>query len=197
MNSAAYDATSGKKVWSYNTGNGVIAAPMSYELKGEQYVAVMVGVGGGGQISAPGSMPLRPRLPGRLMVFKLGGKATAPAFAVPAKAAIDLASVSSTGNVAHGFAVFHQSCQVCHGPNASGAWLPDLKSSPMLLTAGDWKGVVIDGASASRGMASFARFLTPKDAEDVRAYVITEAKKAAAAPTAGQGAKAPAPAPIG
>jgi quinohemoprotein ethanol dehydrogenase len=73
--------------------------------------------------------------------------------------------------------VFHQSCQVCHGPNASGAWLPDLKRSPMLTTAEDWKGVVIDGASASRGMASFARFLTPKDAEDVRAYVITEARK--------------------
>jgi quinohemoprotein ethanol dehydrogenase len=49
----------------------------------------------------------------------------------------------------------------------------------MLMTADNWKGVVIDGASASRGMASFARFLTPKDAEDIRAYVITEAQKAA------------------
>ncbi|MBI1199566.1 MAG: PQQ-dependent dehydrogenase, methanol/ethanol family [Phenylobacterium sp.] len=179
----AYDATSGKKLWSYKTGNGVIAAPMTYELDGQQYVAVMVGVGGGGQISAPASMPTRPRLPGRLLVFKLGGKATAPAFDAPAPPPFEVAGLSSTGDAQHGFALFHQNCQVCHGPNASGAWLPDLKRSPMLQTADNWKGVVIDGASASRGMASFSRFLSPQDAEDIRAYVITEAKKAAAGQT--------------
>jgi PQQ-dependent dehydrogenase (methanol/ethanol family) len=188
---AAYDAAAGKKLWSYDTGNGVIAAPMTYELDGEQYLAVMVGVGGGGQISAPGSMPQRPRLPGRLLVFKVGGKVQAPAFPKPAQPELDLAAIQpSKGDAKHGFAVFHQNCQVCHGPNASGAWLPDLKASPMLQTADNWKGVVIDGASAPRGMASFARFLTPKDAEDARAYVIEEAKKAAS----GQAA---APMPIG
>jgi PQQ-dependent dehydrogenase (methanol/ethanol family) len=177
---AAYDAATGKKVWGYKTGNGVIAAPMTYELKGEQYVAVMVGVGGGGQISAPGSMPQRPRLPGRLMVFKLGGTAKAPEFTVPQQPPIDLTNVSSNGDVKHGFEVFNRNCQVCHGPNATGAWLPDLKRTPMLMTADNWKGVVIDGVSAPRGMASFSRFLTPKDAEDVRAFVIDEAKKAQA-----------------
>jgi quinohemoprotein ethanol dehydrogenase len=190
---AAYDAASGRKLWSYKTGNGVIAAPMTYELGGEQYVAVMVGTGGGGQISAPGFMPQRTRLPGRLMVFKLGGKAVAPAFNVPAQPTLDLAGVSSSGDVKHGFAVFHQNCQVCHGPNAAGAWLPNLRTSPMLGSAESWKSVVIDGALGPRGMAGFARFLTPQDAEDVRAYVISEAK--GAAPEAGQGARTPAPPP--
>jgi len=181
---SAYDAASGKALWTYKTGNGVIAAPMTYELGGEQYVAVMVGVGGGGQISAPASMPTRPRLPGRLLVFKVGGTAKAPEFPAPAQApALDLANVTSTGDVQHGFALFHQNCQVCHGPNASGAWLPDLKRSPMIMTADNFKGVVIDGASASRGMASFSRFLNAKDAEDVRAYILTEARKAAQATT--------------
>jgi len=189
---SAYDATSGKALWTYKTGNGVIAAPMTYELGGEQYVAVMVGVGGGGQISAPASMPTRPRLPGRLLVFKVGGTAKAPDFPAPAQApALDLANVTSTGDVQHGFALFHQNCQVCHGPNASGAWLPDLKRSPMIMTADNFKGVVIDGASASRGMASFSRFLNAKDAEDVRAYILTEARKAA------QGAAAAPPTPAG
>ena len=181
---AAYDSAGGKKLWSYKTGNGVIAAPMSYEIGGEQYVAVMVGVGGGGQISAPGSMPNRPRLAGRLMVFKVGGTAKAPDFPTPVQAPINLAGVASTGDVQHGFALFHQNCQVCHGPNASGAWLPDLKRSPMLQTADNWKGVVIDGASAPRGMASFSRFIDAKGAEDIRAYVISEARKAASSPTA-------------
>jgi len=196
---AAYDAASGKKLWSTPVGNGVIAAPMTYELDGEQYVAVMVGVGGGGQISAPGSMPQRPRLPGRLMVYKLGGKATAPAFpAQPQAPTLDLTTVSSSGDVQHGFALFHQNCQVCHGPNASGSWMPDLKRSPITASAESWKAVVIDGANASRGMAGFARFMTPKDAEDIRAYVISEARTAAAGrpaapPEAGQGARTPAP----
>ncbi|MGA0606417.1 PQQ-dependent dehydrogenase, methanol/ethanol family [Phenylobacterium sp. VNQ135] len=195
---SAYDAANGSKLWSYPTGNGIIAAPMTYEQDGEQYVAIMVGVGGGGQISAPASMPQRPRLPGRLLVFKLGGKAQAPAFPTPPQAApIDVAAIQpSTGDVQHGFALFHQNCQVCHGPNASGAWLPDLKRSPMLTTAENWKGVVIDGLSAPRGMASFARFMTPKDAEDIRAYVIKEARTAAAAPATPQGSRV-APAPIG
>jgi PQQ-dependent dehydrogenase (methanol/ethanol family) len=188
---AAYDAHTGKKLWNYKTGNGVIAAPMTYHVRGEQYVAVMVGVGGGGQISAPASMPTRPRLPGRLLVFKLGGQAVAPPFPQKPQAPLSVEGIASSGDVAHGFALFHQNCQVCHGPNASGAWLPDLKRSPMLQTADNWKGVVIDGASASRGMASFARFLSPKDAEDIRAYVISEAKKAAASQ------QAAAAAPIG
>ncbi|HVI32225.1 PQQ-dependent dehydrogenase, methanol/ethanol family [Phenylobacterium sp.] len=191
----AYDAAKGAKLWTYKTGNGIIAAPMSYQIDGEQYVAVMVGAGGGGQISAPGFMPQRPRLPGRLLVFKIGGKATAPAFNVPAQPEIDLTGVSSSGDVQHGFAVFHQHCQVCHGPNAAGAWLPNLRASPMLANAENWKGVVIDGVLAPRGMASFSRFLTPKDAEDVRAYVIQEARNASAAPATAQGSRTPAPPP--
>jgi PQQ-dependent dehydrogenase (methanol/ethanol family) len=191
---SAYDAANGKKLWSYKTGNGVIAAPMTYELDGEQYVAVMVGTGGGGQISAPGFMPQRPRLPGRLMVFKLGGKATLPAFPVPpAPPALDFTKVATNGNVQHGFVLFHQNCQVCHGPNAGGAWLPNLKTSQMLLTADNWKSVVIDGVRAPAGMASFSRFLSTQDAEDIRAYVIAEAK--GTAPVAAQGAKAPAATP--
>jgi PQQ-dependent dehydrogenase (methanol/ethanol family) len=177
----AYDAARGAKLWTAKTGNGVIAAPMTYEIDGEQYVAIMVGAGGGGQISAPALMPVRPRLAGRLLVFKLGGTAKAPEFPQPATPAIDLTQISSTGDAKNGFALYHQNCQVCHGPNATGAWLLDLKVSPMLMSAENWKGVVIDGASASRGMAGFSRFFDAKGAEDIRAYVIQEARTAQAA----------------
>jgi len=172
----AYDAASGKKLWSYTTENGVIAAPSTYELDGEQYVALMVGYGGSGALSAPAFLPERSRLPGRLMVFKLGGKAKAPAYDIATMPPLNLAGVNSTGDAKNGFSLFHQNCQVCHGPNASGAYLPDLKRSPLLLTSEDWKSVVIDGAKKANGMASFSRFLTPKEAEDVRAYVLTEAR---------------------
>ena len=103
---------------------------------------------------------------------------------------IDLTGVNSSGDPKRGFMAFHQNCQVCHGANASGAYLPDLKRSQALLSPESWKGVVIDGALAPNGMASFSRFLDAKDAEDIRAYLLSEARKGA--PAAGGGAKGPA-----
>ena len=61
----------------------------------------------------------------------------------------------------------------------------------MLTSAENWKGVVIDGLSAPRGMASFAAYMSPKEAEDIRAYVIQEARTAAAPPQTAQGARGP------
>jgi glucose dehydrogenase len=36
----AYDAKSGKKLWSFNCGAGVNSPPVSYEIGGKQYIAV-------------------------------------------------------------------------------------------------------------------------------------------------------------
>ena len=166
----AYDATNGKQLWSYPTGNGVIAAPMTYELNGEQYVALMVGSGGGGQVSAPSLLPTRPRLPGRLLVFKLGGTATAAPFVLPAQPTIDLTKVTTTGDAKRGYVIFNNNCQVCHGANATGSWLPDLKRSPMITTPDDFNSVVMQGVRAHNGMVSFSRFLKPADVEDVRGF---------------------------
>ncbi|MDX5332051.1 MAG: c-type cytochrome, partial [Caulobacteraceae bacterium] len=179
---AAYDAASGAKLWSYETVNGVIAPPATYEVDGEQYLALMVGYGGAGALSSPALLPERSRLPGRLLVFKLGGSAQAPAYDIVEQPALDLAGVSSRGDAQAGFVSFQQYCQVCHGPNASGRYLPDLKRSPMLLSQENWRSVLIDGALAPRGMASFSRFLTPEQAENIRAYVLAEARRGGAAP---------------
>lgn len=172
----AYDATNGKQLWSYPTGNGVIAAPMTYELNGVQYVALMVGAGGGGQVSAPSLLPTRPRLPGRLLVFKVGGTAKAPDFKIAQLPPLDVSNVKTTGDKARGYVTFNQNCQVCHGANATGSWLPDLKRSPMILTPDDFNSVVIQGVRAHNGMVSFSRFLKPEQVEDVRAFLISQAK---------------------
>ena len=174
---SAYDAATGAKLWSYETVNGVIAPPSTYEIDGEQYVALMVGYGGAGALSSPALLPDRSRLPGRLLVFKLGGKATTPAYDLPQVEPLDLTGISSRGNATAGFSSYQQYCQVCHGSNASGRFLPDLKRSQMLLSADNWSSVVLDGALAPRGMASFSRFLSPAEAENIRAYVLTEARK--------------------
>ncbi|MES2724017.1 MAG: c-type cytochrome, partial [Pseudomonadota bacterium] len=188
---SAYAAGSGKRLWAYDTGANAVAPAVTYAIKGQQYVALMVGYGGGAPVSASVVLRERPRLPGRLMVFKLGGKAVAKPYDIPVVPDLELTGVNSTGDAKAGFALFHNNCQVCHGPSASGAYLPDLKKSQMLLAAESWKSVVIDGALKDRGMAGFARFLTPKDAEDIRAYVLTEARNAqsGARPAKVQGAR--------
>lgn len=43
---SAYDAKSGKELWSYQTGSGIVGSPMTFAIDGRQYVAVPSGWGG-------------------------------------------------------------------------------------------------------------------------------------------------------
>ena len=40
---SAYDAKTLQEVWSFNTGTGINAPPITYSVNGKQYVAVLVG----------------------------------------------------------------------------------------------------------------------------------------------------------
>jgi alcohol dehydrogenase (cytochrome c) len=42
----AFDAKTGKELWAFQTGSGVVAPPVTWEMDGEQYVAVVSGWGG-------------------------------------------------------------------------------------------------------------------------------------------------------
>ena len=56
---------------------GMMAAPMSYSIEGEQYIAILSGVGGGiGQVHVPGSAAYEYGNKGRLIVLSLGALAT-------------------------------------------------------------------------------------------------------------------------
>jgi PQQ-dependent dehydrogenase (methanol/ethanol family) len=174
----AYAAKDGKQLWSYDAGVGMTAAPMTYRIGNDQYVAVMVGYGGAAPLAAHFALPDRPRMPGRLLVFRIGGSDKAPAYPAPPVIKVDLKGVSSTGDEKAGFSLYHANCGTCHGPNVSGRYLPDLKTSAMITSPENFKSVVLDGALKSQGMASFARFLTPDQVESIRAYILKEARAA-------------------
>ena len=42
----AHDAKTLQEVWSYNTGSGINAQPITYTYKGRQYVSIQSGFGG-------------------------------------------------------------------------------------------------------------------------------------------------------
>jgi quinohemoprotein ethanol dehydrogenase len=167
---SAYDAKTGRPLWSFDTGAQAIAPAMTYEVKGEQYVALMVGWGGAG-----GMGDMEPRRKGRLLVFRLGGKATPPTYPPVAEAPpLDLATAEpSTGDPDRGGALFDQFCGTCHG---GGVFLPNLPRSPAILGQASFQAIVLGGARKAQGMAAFGRFLTQKDVEDLRAYLLWQAK---------------------
>lgn len=72
----AFDAKNGKTLWEYNAPSGVIGVPSSYEVDGEQYIAVQAGWGVDAQRLASaidhikGTNTVVPQ-GGTLMVFKL------------------------------------------------------------------------------------------------------------------------------
>jgi quinohemoprotein ethanol dehydrogenase len=173
---AAYDAATGKKLWSYDTLAPAIAPAMSYAIDGEQYVALMVGYGGAGGMGG-----LEPRRPGRLLVFKLGATGTVPAYAPPRTyAALDFTKAeASTGDADKGDVNYRRYCGVCHG---GGAFLPNLTRSPLILRKQGFKAVVYDGLLAKNGMPPFKRFMSDAEVEDLRAYILWSAQQQAGAP---------------
>lgn len=160
----AYDAASGREVWRYDMGAPAIAPPIAYALDGDEYVAIMLGNGGG----ASTGDPVRP---GRLMVFRLGGTAAAAPFPEPKLPPnIDVARAEpSTADPRAGAINVRRYCTICHG--SSTIW-PDLSRATPILNRAAFKAVVHDGVRQRRGMPSFAQFMTENDVEAIRAYLI-------------------------
>jgi quinohemoprotein ethanol dehydrogenase len=177
----AFSAADGKRLWSFNVGTSIIAAPMSYALDGEQYIAVLAGWGGGWGAAALPSPATRNT--GRVLVFKPGGKGKLPAQAAPANRVLDPPPFTGTaGQVAKGAKLYGRYCYACHGMAAiAGSLAPDLRHSPMLGDRDAIEAIVIDGALRHNGMVSFEAAITARDAESLRQYLIKRANEDKAA----------------
>jgi alcohol dehydrogenase (cytochrome c)/quinohemoprotein ethanol dehydrogenase len=176
---AAYRATNGQKLWSAPTQAGVLAAPVTYEIDGEQYVTIEVGWGGAFGLAA-GELArdshIAANLP-RVLTYKLNGEAKLPPLPQTAAAKLDPpAEIGDAATWTAGKATYHMYCGVCHGDAAvSGGVLPDLRLSPVNRGADVWEKVVRGGERQDRGMVSFAEVLSSEESEKVRAYVIHRA----------------------
>jgi len=174
-NFEAYRADNGQKLWSFPAQTGVMAGPVTYASGGEQYVAVLAGWGGvfplaAGEVSFASG---RVRNVSRLLIFKLGGKASLPlehALEQPSLAA--LPNPTSQATIRKGERLFQSYCAECHGDVAvSGGVLPDLRGSAT-LTNERWFYIVLRGILQARGMVSFSKELSHDDASAIRSYVI-------------------------
>jgi quinohemoprotein ethanol dehydrogenase len=182
----AFNASTGTKLWNFKAQTGIIAPAVSYAVKGQQYVAIMVGYGGAFPLTAAFDDP-RDARNGRLLVFKLGGKGALPKATEPVFAAANPPSDAFTpAQVTEGGKIYSANCAFCHGPDAHASGIvPDLRRSGVLTDAAAWKAVVHDGALKANGMIAFSRWYTPAQVEAVRGYVGQQAKKLQALEAAG------------
>ncbi|MBT5193258.1 MAG: PQQ-binding-like beta-propeller repeat protein, partial [Rhodospirillaceae bacterium] len=49
----AYDSETGKRLWQFQTGSGIIGQPVTWEQDGRQYISVASGIGGAYAIYMP------------------------------------------------------------------------------------------------------------------------------------------------
>ena len=182
---SAYDASAGERLWRFNAGLGIIAAPISYSAGGKQSVSVLVGYGGSAAIGSSlmhvgWKYAAQPRL---LLTFGLDGKALLPPSAPPdmsVKALDDPSLQIRDADVAAGRGLY-LACAACHGRDlvAAGAPAPDLRESQAALHPDSFWAVVHDGAWLERGMPRFEMF-TREQILQIYAYIRSGARDAPA-----------------
>ena len=171
----AYDATDGTPLWSADAGSGIVAAPISYAIDGEQYIAVLAGWGGIGGLMAPQFEPAAGT--NRLLVYKLGGQVQLPVEEPMTRvmATAPPPRVDDADSVEQGAVLYERHCQRCHGLNVGhGGVLQDLR----YMAPGTheiFNQIVLDGLYTGLGMVSFADVLDEKQAGDIHNYLIDQA----------------------
>lgn len=181
-------ADTGALVKTIETGTSIMAAPMTYEVKGEQYIAVLGGLGGGGGAQfPPNSAAYRNGNAGRIMVFKLGGGPTPipPARAAETWMEPPRPPAFSAADASAGERIFGKYCARCHGFGRGLA--PDLRriSNDTHAALPD---IVLGGAYRANGMGSFADLITKDDLTKIHAFLSREQLKLYANETAARGA---------
>tara|TARA_R110001592_G_scaffold1874_40_gene11639 strand:+ start:4955 stop:6970 length:2016 start_codon:yes stop_codon:yes gene_type:complete len=176
----AYRADTGERMWDFFAQTGIVAPPISYELDGEQYLAVASGWGGTFTLVYGGLFPAGSDAGvGRLMVFKLGATAKLPVLAESTMAKpTPPASTANAATIAKGKQLYENNCVVCHGDHViSSGLIPDLRWSPLLNSDEAFKAVVIDGGLTSRGMPAFRGIISESELKILRAYIISAANE--------------------
>ncbi|HSJ97492.1 MAG TPA: PQQ-dependent dehydrogenase, methanol/ethanol family [Myxococcota bacterium] len=171
----AYRASDGAQLWEAEAGTGVMAAPVTYLVDGEQFVTVLAGWGGAYPL-AYGEAGARAGVTsvGRVLTFKLGGTAQLPP-AIPyvgTPAAPPFAVTASAAELREGGIAYHEWCAVCHGLKAvGGGVVPDLRRADP-ETHARWNDIVLGGTREEQGMVSFADVLDARQSLLIQQYVV-------------------------
>jgi quinohemoprotein ethanol dehydrogenase len=176
----AYDAKTGRQLWSYKAQTAVYAPPITYELDGQQYLAASVGGVAQGGYFAPGNA--------RMLVFAIGGTKALPPNPVYTPPPLNPPPSTATAEViAQGQEKYNQYCSVCHGADGvqQRGTFPNLMVTPLLHTQEGFDQVVRDGGRQERGMGAFGRDVSAEDSKAILGYLVSRANFLKANPPPG------------
>jgi quinohemoprotein ethanol dehydrogenase len=177
----AYEADTGKLLWSFAAQAPIIAAPITYRAAGLQYITVLTGIAGSGAIYGPVNQPNYVdwrKTPKRVLTFALGGHASLPKVKVVRPEPLeDPGFQPDSLHASRGAQIYANHCSVCHGFGAiSGGFAPELRVSPILLSSDAFAAVVRGGGLVAHGMPRFEELNDP-DLDDLRQFLRTEGRK--------------------
>ncbi len=181
---AAYRATDGSKVFEAPTGTGVVAPPITYRVDGEQYVAVLAGLGGGLAMASGDPPPetVASGNAGRVLAWKLGGTGRLPEVERREVPVVPIEARLEPARVAQGERLYFRYCGACHGPAAiGGGFLPDLRMAQPAVYD-ELPAIVLHGGRLDRGMPDFGAFLSAEDVGDLRQYLLARRAELVAEP---------------
>jgi quinohemoprotein ethanol dehydrogenase len=173
-----YAAESGKLLKQIDVGTSMMAAPMSYEVNGVQYISVMAGYGGGMMFKPfpPESAAYQFGNAGRIVSFKLDGGPVPKPDPVTTDTFVDVPGPRGTAEqISNGGILYSRYCSRCHVFGRG--LLPDLRRMAP-VTHSMFDEIVLRGAYEAKGMARWDDVLTPSDADAIHAYLVEQARQA-------------------
>jgi quinohemoprotein ethanol dehydrogenase len=174
-----YNDADGKLLKEIEVGTAMIAAPSTYSVNGVQYIAIVAGSGGGGWNNwMPQNIASTKGNANRILAFRLDGGVTPvpPDLPPPGPLPEPPAQMGTAADIASGQRLFGANCASCH-INAPRAPVPNLHRSSAATHAA-FKDIVLRGALQPRGMPSWAGLLSDQEADQIQAFIISQARTA-------------------
>ncbi len=175
---SAFDTDTGDKLWTFNTYISMLAPPVTYEIDGEQYVAILAGTGTAENFLGytNDTAAIKYGNFGKLLAFKLDSNEFLAEPTIRDRTIPDQPPLTASApELIRGEQLYNVSCGPCHGGNArSGGVIPDLRMMSS-TTHTLFNDIVIGGIYKEKGMASFADVLNERDTELVRQFLISRA----------------------
>ena len=170
----AYDAANGDQLWQYQSDSAILAGPITYELDGDQYVAVAQGSGGVVMLTIGDEVRKNTVNQNRLLVFKRGK--SEKGFLPIDDSVIQIQplyghSDTDDATIKNGEYLYHTNCASCHGIDATSNYVvPDLRYMTE-KTHEDFATIVLGGSLTHKGMIGFYETLNLDDVNMIHEYL--------------------------
>jgi len=165
----AYDALSGEILWESQVGTGIVAAPVTYEIDGKQYVSVAAGWGGVYGLSERAANRIGP---GTVFSYALGGKAPMPEFPEYQLGKLVEGVQYDADQVQAGAGLYVSNCLFCHG-------MPGVNNGGNIRNLGyigaeeltKLDSFLFHGPMGSEGMPDFTGKLSADEVAKIKAFI--------------------------